>query len=107
MNEIQREPTAPGSIVKTLFLEERGVTIKAIAEAVDVTPKHMSRVINGKARIEAELAARMAGVLGTSEKLWLNLQAHVDIWHARQKIRKKHPSRTFLAGENHEHQPHL
>ncbi|MCC7336554.1 MAG: HigA family addiction module antidote protein [Pirellulaceae bacterium] len=100
MEERTREPTLPGTILKSLYLDERGVTIRAFAEAVGVTPKHMSRVIHGKARIEAELAARIAKVLGTSERLWLNLQAGVDIWQARQKIRNWRPSATYLADAN-------
>lgn len=97
MNNRTRKPTAPGEILQEFYLKERGVSMKAFAEAVGVTPKHISRIANGKSRIEAELAARFARVLGTSEKLWLNLQANVDIWEAKQKIKDWQPSKTYLA----------
>ena len=100
-----RQPTIPGVILKSLFLDERGVTTKAFAEAVGVTPKHMSRIIHGKARIEANLAARMAKVLGTSERFWMNLQANVDIWQARRDIRQWKPKATFRLSDNSDHSP--
>ena len=90
-----RKPSLPGEILQELFLKDRGITIKAFAEAVGCTPKHMSNVIHGKARIEAELATRIAAVLGTTEQIWLNLQNTTDLWKAHQKMKGWKPARTF------------
>ena len=90
-----RKPSLPGEILKELFLKDRGITIKAFADAVGVTPKHMSNVIHGKARIEAELATRIAAVLGTTEQVWLNLQNSTDLWEARQKMKGWKPKHIF------------
>lgn len=90
-----RKPSLPGEILQELFLKDRGITIKAFAEAVGCTPKHMSNVIHGKARIEAELATRIAAVLGTTEQIWLNLQNSTDLWEARQKMKGWKPKHTF------------
>jgi addiction module HigA family antidote len=96
-----RKPTIPGEILNKLYLKERGITIKAFAEAVGCTPKHISNVIHGKARIEAELATRIAAVLGTTVQLWLNLQNSTDIWDAGYKMKGWKPSKTFYALEAH------
>jgi antitoxin HigA-1 len=96
-----RKPSLPGEILKELFLKDRGITIKAFAQAVGVTPKHMSNVIHGKARIEAELATRIAAVLGTTEQIWLNLQNSTDLWEARQKMKGWKPKITFHHTEAH------
>src|SRR5271154_6868663 len=90
-----RRPSLPGEILHELYMRRSGITIKAFADAIGVTPKHMSNVIHGKARIEAELATRIATVLRTSVELWLNLQNDTDMWNARQKLKGWKPARIF------------
>ena len=89
------KPSLPGEILHELYLKRSGITIKAFAEAVGCTPKHISNVIHGKARIEADLATKIATVLGTTVEIWLNLQNTTDIWNARQKMKGWKPTRTF------------
>ena len=96
-----RKPSLPGEILQELFLKDRGITIKAFAEAAGVTPKHMSNVIHGKARIEAELATRIAAVLGTTEQIWLNLQNTTDLWEAHQKMKNWKPHHVFHPAPSH------
>jgi addiction module HigA family antidote len=99
MLQRNRKPTPPGEILSELYLKERGISVKAFAEALGCTPKHVSNVIHGKARIEAELATRIAAVLGTTAQLWLNLQNGTDIWNAGRKMKGWKPGRTFFALE--------
>ncbi len=94
-----RKPILPGKILKELFLKDRCITIKDFSYATGVTPKHMSNIINGKGRIEADLATRIAAVLGTSIEVWMNLQKEVDIWNARQKMKNWKPKMTFFKQE--------
>lgn len=99
MSELKRDrrPSTPGAILKGLFLEPRGVNITEMAEAIEVSRKHLSQVVNGRARLEAQLAARIAKALGTSTEIWLDLQAAVDAWDAEQETRDWTPRRTFPA----------
>jgi len=55
----------------------------------------MSAIINGRASITAETAARIATVLGTTAQYWLNLQNAVDLYdaHARLKGAARKPTR--------------
>jgi addiction module HigA family antidote len=92
---LERKPSLPGEILHELYLKRNGITIKSFAEAIGCTPKHISNVIHGKARIEAELATKIAAVLGTTIEIWLNLQNTTDVWNARQKMRDWKPKRTF------------
>jgi addiction module HigA family antidote len=46
----------------------------------------MSAIVNGRASITAETAARMAAVLGTTAQYWLNLQNAVDLYDAEQRL---------------------
>ncbi len=93
------KPSLPGEILSELFLKDRKITIKAFAEAIGCTPKHISNVIHGKARIEAELATKIAAVLGTSVEIWLNLQNTTDMWDARQKMKNWKPKTVFYNPE--------
>jgi addiction module HigA family antidote len=91
----RRRPSAPGDIIRAHYLDERGVTIAALARAIGVSRKHMSDIVNGHARVEPVVAAHLAKVLGTSTALWLNLQAAVDAWDADRETRSWKPSMRF------------
>jgi|SRR6516162_1811753 addiction module HigA family antidote len=89
-----RRPTPPGGILSELYLAPRNVSIAKFAEAVGVTRKHMSAIVNGRASITAETATRIATVLGTTAQYWLNLQNAVDLYDAEARLREvEHPPR--------------
>jgi len=96
MKPTHRRPASPGQILLRHYLEPRGATITAFAAAVDVSRKHMSEIVNGHARIEPEVAARMAKVLNTTTELWINLQAAVDAFDAEHRSASWTPDRTFI-----------
>ena len=81
---IKRRPTPPGTMLRELYLGPRGVTITAFASAVGCSRKHMSDIVNGRVPMDAEMAARVGKVLGTSTRLWVNLQANLDVWNAER-----------------------
>jgi addiction module HigA family antidote len=83
-----RRPTAPGKILRDLYLEPRGIGIAQFAAAVGVSRKHMSAVVNERAAVTAPLAARIALALGTSPQFWLNMQNAVDLHDAAQELAK-------------------
>lgn len=78
-------PAHPGEILRELYLEPLGIAITRAAEALGVTRKHMSSVVNGHAPISPELALRLALALATEPEFWLNLQAQYDLWQVRNK----------------------
>ena len=81
-----RRPTLPGEILVELYLAPHNISIAKFAEAVGVSRKHMSAIVNGRASITAETATRMAAVLGTTAQYWLNLQNAVDLYDAEQRL---------------------
>jgi addiction module HigA family antidote len=81
-----RRPTLPGEILVELYLAPHEISIAKFAEAVGVSRKHMSAIVNGRASITAETAARMAAVLGSTAQYWLNLQNAVDLYDAEQRL---------------------
>ena len=97
MRSRSSNPSAPGLILRELYLPRSGLTITGLAEAIEISRKHMSRIVNGRVRIEPLIAARLARVLGTTPDLWLNLQAKVDAYEAQQALKRWKPKTKRLA----------
>jgi antitoxin HigA-1 len=81
-----RRPSLPGEILNELYLVPHQISIASFAEACGVTRKHMSGIVHGHAAITAEMATRIAAVLGTSAQYWLNLQNAVDLYDADERL---------------------
>ena len=75
--------------LRSLYLEPLGVTITQTAEALGVTRKHISAIVNGRASVTAEMAVRLATVFATEPDIWVNLQAQYDLWRVRKAARPK------------------
>ncbi len=88
-------PVTPGEILLEHYLKPRKISATALAEALECSRKHVSQVIHGKTRIEADLATRLGRVLKTSPEFWLNLQNAVDLYEARQRYRTWKPAQVF------------
>ncbi|MBZ0255330.1 HigA family addiction module antidote protein [bacterium] len=92
----KRKPSQPGTILREHYLNPRKITITAFAKAIGCSRKHMSRIVNGESRIEAEMAEKISRVLGTTPELWLNLQNSVDLFDAKTELKKWEPAETYL-----------
>jgi addiction module HigA family antidote len=74
-----KNPFHPGAILLEEFLLPGGVTQAAFAEKIGWTRARLNELIKGKRGITAEAALDLADALGTSPKLWMNLQATYDL----------------------------
>ena len=91
----KRRPTPPGMILREMYLKPRRISVKALSEATGISRKHLSRIVNGHARISVEVAMKLAAALGTTPELWLNAQRNVDLFDAREKLQSWKPKQTF------------
>ena len=85
-----RQPKNPfhlGEILLEEFLEPKGVTQAAFAEKVGWTKARLNELIEGKRGMTAAAALDLAEALGTSPKLWMNLQATYDLDQAARARR--------------------
>jgi len=78
-------PFHPGEILLEEFLYPAGMTQVAFAEKLGWTRARLSELIRGKRGITADAALDLADVLGTSPKLWMNLQATYDLAQALKR----------------------
>jgi len=74
-----KNPFHPGEILLEEFLLPMGVTQAAFAEKIGWTRTRLNELIKGKRGITAESALDLAEALGTSPKIWMNLQATYDL----------------------------
>ena len=81
---LMHNPPHPGEILKELCLEPLGISITEAAEALGVSRKTLSSIINGKAGISPEMAVRLSIAFNTSSESWLNQQTQYDLWQAEQ-----------------------
>jgi addiction module HigA family antidote len=82
-------PPHPGEVLKDTVLEAGGLTVTEFAERLGVSRVALSRVLNGRAAVSAELAIRVAQALGGSAESWLAMQASYDLWRASKRRRPK------------------
>jgi HTH-type transcriptional regulator/antitoxin HigA len=66
--------TPPGATIKEQ-LNDRGMSQKEFAARMDMSEKHISKLINGDVQLTPEVAVRLEVVLGVPAKFWNNLEA--------------------------------
>ena len=85
-------PPHPGEVLQDTALAEGRISVSELARKLGVSRVALSRVVNGKAAVSADMALRLAAALGTSAESWLQMQAAYDLWHAAKKRRLRiHP----------------
>jgi addiction module HigA family antidote len=73
-------PPHPGRVLREYLGD---IAVSTAAAHLRVTRVTLSRLLNGKAGISANMALRLAAALGTSAELWINMQMQYDLWRAR------------------------
>ncbi|MEM8815167.1 MAG: HigA family addiction module antitoxin [Pseudomonadota bacterium] len=79
MSRQPKNPFHPGEILLEEFLEPGGITQAAFAKEIGWTKARLNELIKGKRGITAAAALDLADTLGTSPKLWMNIQATYDL----------------------------
>ena len=67
----------PGQYIGEL-IEDYQMTQKEFAEKLEVSPKTISKLVNGEESISNNLAQKLEKLTNISMKTWLNLQASYD-----------------------------
>ncbi|CAA6606040.1 Plasmid maintenance system antidote protein [Rhodospirillaceae bacterium LM-1] len=78
IKKVKLPPIHPGEILQG-ELEELGVSVTALARALDVPQSRMAEIVKGERGVSADTALRLSAYFGTSPRLWLNLQTAYDL----------------------------
>jgi addiction module HigA family antidote len=75
-----KNPFHPGEILLEEFLEPTNMTQTTFAGKIGWTRTRLNEFVLGKRGVTAEAALDLAEALGTSPKLWMNLQASYPLY---------------------------
>ncbi len=82
---VSATPISPGEVLQQEFLQELGVSQRALARAIGVPAMRISEIVRGKRGVTADTAIRLGRYVGTSPEFWLNLQSGWELSVVRQK----------------------
>ena len=78
-------PPHPGEVFRE-FLPD-AMTIEEVARRLGVSRVQLSRVLNGRSSISADMAIRIGMLTRTTPESWLSGQTKRDLWLASKKPR--------------------
>src|SRR2546429_2100798 len=67
-------PAHPGEILREMYMVPLGVTVTKVADALGVTRKHVSAIVNGRAPITPDMAVEVGGGVGPEAGNWGEFQ---------------------------------
>jgi addiction module HigA family antidote len=80
-------PPHPGEILRGLCLEPLGLSVTEAAQALGVSRKTLSSILNGRSGISPEMAVRLSIAFNTTAESWLRQQLQYDLAQAEAKRR--------------------
>lgn len=81
-------PPHPGEIIRELCLVPLGLSVTDAAQALGISRKTLSSILNGRAGISPEMAIRLSIAFATTPESWLGQQMQYDLWLAEQNRKK-------------------
>jgi addiction module HigA family antidote len=85
-------PAHPGKLIADILENGNlsvGNSVTALAKHLGVTRAALSRVINGRSAVSADMALRLQDALGVEAEMWLGMQIQRDLWVSSRKRRRK------------------
>lgn len=82
------DPTHPGEVLAG-WIADLGLSVTAFAKHLGISRIMLSRILNQRAAVTADMALRLSEALGTSPDLWLQMQTQRDLWQARQRASER------------------
>jgi antitoxin HigA-1 len=92
-------PAHPGEVIREACLKPLGLTVTAAADALGVTRKALSDLLNGHSGMSADMAIRLEKVGWSTADHWLRMQLQCDLWEARQRADRITVKKRFAGTE--------
>jgi antitoxin HigA-1 len=86
MTKKKLPPIHPGEILLEEFLKPLGLTQYRLAKNLNVPPRRINEIVQGKRAITADTALRLARFFCNSERFWINLQTSYDLERERDNL---------------------
>ena len=72
-------PIHPGEVLLEDFLKPLGISQYRLAKDLKVPPRRINEIVHGTRSISVDTALRLSRYFGTTDRLWLNMQARYDL----------------------------
>jgi antitoxin HigA-1 len=79
-------PAHPGQVLRD-YLENHNIT--HVAKHIGVSRVTLSKILNCRTVITADMSLRLSAALGTNPSFWLDMQSNYDMWQARNRKRPR------------------
>jgi antitoxin HigA-1 len=83
------KPPHPGEVLRDGVFTDSTISVTDFAQRLGVTRVTLSRMLNGKAGVSADMALRLAAALGGTAQSWLHMQANFDLWQAEKALKRE------------------
>src|ERR1700693_1109517 len=93
-------PIHPGEILMEEFLSPLGISQYRLAKETSVPPRRINEIVRGSRSISVNTALRLARYFGTSERFWLNLQAHYDLELQKDRLGDRLEREVLVRGKS-------
>jgi len=77
-------PPHPGEFIRKTYIEPFEISVRSLAESLDVSPSTLARIVSMRSAVSPEMALRLSKALGRSTESWLAMQHNYDLWRAKQ-----------------------
>ena len=81
-------PVHPGEVLQEDYLVPLGLSINALAKALDVPTSRMNDIVRQRRGVSADTALRLERYFGSEAQGWLNLQTAFDLKLVRKGAAK-------------------
>lgn len=79
-------PAHPGMVLRD-YLEGHNIT--QVAKHIGVSRVTLSKILNCRTGITADMSLRLSAALGTNPSFWLDMQSNYDMSQARKRKRPR------------------
>ena len=89
MTSKKMAPLHPGEILLEEFLKPMNISQNRLALEIKVQPRAINEIVQGKRRMAADMALRLAKYFDMSPQFWLGLQMDYDLDVAEDQLAKQ------------------
>ena len=76
----------PGKVLLEEFRLPLGLSQNALGRAIEVPPRRINEIVQGKRAVTADTALRLARYFGTSPNFWMGLQDDYELEEAQREL---------------------
>jgi addiction module HigA family antidote len=80
------KPVHPGEILREEFMKPLGLSMNRLSLELRVPLTRIADIVNGRRRVTADTALRLARYFRNTPTFWMNLQTHYDLEVAEDEI---------------------